>query len=133
MKNLINKAREVFNRIHNRLAKFGLVSPTKEAQKQEYIDLLIMLFWLYQLFRKEGPQGVERHIEDPMRSEIFKAFPSVMKENGLIESLCDVMKVTLSADMSPENVRDELIEKEFDQPLSIKMKALSASLVTMQS
>src|SRR3989344_2937399 len=53
----------------------------KGPQKKDYLDLLQMMFQLFQTFRKEGPQGVEKHIENPDQSDIFKAYPSVMKNH----------------------------------------------------
>jgi chemotaxis protein MotA len=52
--------------------KLGIKSLTaKGPQKKDYLELLQMMFQLFQVFRKEGPQGVEKHIEAPEKSEIF--------------------------------------------------------------
>lgn len=89
--------------------KLGIKSLTaKGPQKQEYIELLQLLFQLFQVFRKEGPQGVEKHIENPEQSEIFKAYPSFMHNHHAVHFLCDTMKVTLSAELSPYDVDDLL-------------------------
>ncbi|MFS4458318.1 flagellar motor stator protein MotA [Bdellovibrio sp. HCB2-146] len=90
--------------------KMGLHALTaKGPQKPDYTELLQMLFQLFQLFRKEGPQGVEKHIEEPDKSELFKAYPGFMKNHHAVHFLCDTMKVTLSAELSPYDV-DELLE-----------------------
>jgi chemotaxis protein MotA len=81
---------------------------TKGNQKKEFIELLQMLFQLFQLFRKDGPQAVEKHIESPEKSEIFSAYPSFMKDHHAVHFLCDTMKITLSADLSPYDVDDLL-------------------------
>jgi chemotaxis protein MotA len=87
--------------------KLGLKAMTsKGPQKKEYLDLLQMLFQLFQTFRKDGPQGVEKHIETPEQSDIFKAYPSVMKNHHAIHFICDTMKMTLSTDLSPYDVDD---------------------------
>lgn len=80
----------------------------KGPQKQDYVDLLQMMFQLFQLFRKDGPQAVEKHIETPKTSEIFNAYPSFMKNHHAVHFLCDTMKITLSADLSPYDVDDLL-------------------------
>lgn len=80
----------------------------KGPQKQEYVELLQMLFQLFQVFRKEGPQGIEKHVEEPDKSDIFKAYPSFMKNHHAVHFLCDTMKVTLSAELSPYDVDDLL-------------------------
>jgi chemotaxis protein MotA len=80
----------------------------KGPSKKEYIEVLQMMFQLFQIFRKDGPQAVERHIEEPEKSEIFKSFPTFLKNHHAVEFLCDTMKITLSADLSPYDVEDLL-------------------------
>lgn len=80
----------------------------KGPQKADYLELLQLLFQLFQVFRKEGPQGVEKHIENPEQSEIFKAYPVFMKNHHAVHFLCDTMKITLSAELSPYDVDDLL-------------------------
>ena len=80
----------------------------KGPQKKDYLELLQMMFQLFQVFRKEGPQGIEKHIEDPDKSEIFKAYPSFMHNHHAVHFLCDTMKITLSAELSPYDVDDLL-------------------------
>ncbi len=80
----------------------------KGPQKKDYVELLQMLFQLFQAFRKEGPQGVEKHIEEPEKSDIFKAYPSFMHNHHAVHFLCDTMKITLSAELSPYDVDDLL-------------------------
>ncbi len=80
----------------------------KGPQKADYIQLLQLLFQLFQVFRKDGPQAVEKHIENPEKSEIFSAYPSFLKNHHAVHYLCDTMKITLSADLSPYDVEDLL-------------------------
>jgi chemotaxis protein MotA len=89
--------------------KLGIKSMTaKGPQKKDYVELLQMMFQLFQLFRKEGPQAVEKHIETPEKSEIFSAYPSFLHNHHAVDYLCDTMKITLSADLSPYDVDDLL-------------------------
>jgi chemotaxis protein MotA len=83
----------------------------KGPGKKEYIELLQMLFQLFQLFRKDGPQAVEKHIEEPESSEIFKAYPSFLKNHHAVDFLCDTMKITLSADLTQYDV-DDLLDQD---------------------
>lgn len=76
--------------------------------KKDYVDLLQLMFRLFQIFRKDGPQAVEKHIEEPKNSDIFKAYPSFMKNHHAVHFFCDTMKITLSADLSPYDVDDLL-------------------------
>ena len=80
----------------------------KGPSKADYLELMQLLFQLFQIFRKDGPQAVERHIEEPEKSEIFKAYPSFLKNHHAVDFLCDTMKITLSADLSQYDVDDLL-------------------------
>ncbi len=92
--------------------RLGIKAMTaKGPQKQDYLDLLQMMFQLFQTFRKEGPQGVEKHIENPDQSDIFKAYPSVTKNHHAVHFICDTMKMTLSTDLSPYDV-DDLMDND---------------------
>lgn len=83
----------------------------KGPSKADYTELLQMMFQLFQIFRKDGPQAVERHIEEPEKSEIFKQYPSFLKNHHAVDFLCDTMKITLSADLSQYDV-DDLLDQD---------------------
>src|SRR4051812_41703285 len=68
----------------------------KGVSKKDYIELLQLMFQLFQIFRKDGPQAVEKHIEEPNSSEIFKMYPGFLKNHHAVDFLCDTMKITLS-------------------------------------
>jgi len=89
--------------------KMGIKALTaKGPGKQQYIELLQLLFQLFSVFRKDGPQAVEKHIENPDSSDIFKAYPSFMSNHHAVEFLCDTMKTMLAADLSPYDLDDLL-------------------------
>lgn len=92
-----------------KLAIKGLTS--KGPGKNDYTELLQLMFQLFQIFRKDGPQAVEKHIEEPNSSEIFKAYPKFLKNHHAVDFLCDTMKITLSADLSQYDV-DDLLDQD---------------------
>jgi chemotaxis protein MotA len=83
----------------------------KGPGKADYVELLQLLFQIFQIFRKDGPQAVEKHIEEPFSSEIFKAYPKFLKNHHAVDFLCDTMKITLSADLSQYDV-DDLLDQD---------------------
>lgn len=83
----------------------------KGPSKKDYVEVLQLLFQLFQIFRKDGPQAVEKHIEEPNSSEIFKSFPNFLKNHHAVDFLCDTMKITLSADLSQYDV-DDLLDQD---------------------
>lgn len=81
------------------------------ARTDEYLDLLQMLFRLFQIFRKDGPQAIEKHVEAPHESDLFKQYPSFIKNHHAVDFLCDTMKITLSADLTQYDV-DDLLDQD---------------------
>jgi chemotaxis protein MotA len=80
----------------------------KGPGKRDYVELMQMMFQVFQLLRKDGPQAIEKHIENPDKSEIFSAYPGFMHNHHAVHYMCDTMKITLSADLSPYDVDDLL-------------------------
>lgn len=100
----------------------------KGHSKKVYLELLQMLFQLFQIFRKDGPQAVEKHIEEPHSSEIFKAYPGFLHNHHAVDFLCDTMKITLSADLTQYDVDDLL-----DQDIKVAHEEEHAAQHALQS
>jgi chemotaxis protein MotA len=73
--------------------KVGFSGPKKK--KQDYIDLLCLLFTLSKLARTKGIVAVESHIERPEESEIFKHYPGVLHDHFAVHLICDTYRLTL--------------------------------------
>src|SRR5688572_1239627 len=52
--------------------------------KEVYLDLLRMMYQLFNVARKEGLLGLEKHIEEPEASEIIKQFPSFLANHHAV-------------------------------------------------
>lgn len=72
----------------------GVMKPG--AGKQDYMDLLLMLYELMNLTRREGLLALEGHVEKPENSEIFKRYPSFMKNHHAVSFLCDTLRLVLT-------------------------------------
>jgi len=90
----------------------GLVKGPKYS-KQDYVDLLSMLYDLFSLIRKEGLLGVEEHIEDPQTSSLFSAYPRLLREHHLIEFTTDCLRLMVGGSMNPHEL-EQLLEVELE-------------------
>lgn len=90
----------------------GLLKGPK-YQKQDYVDLLSMLYDLFGVIRKEGLLGVEEHIEDPQSSSLFSAYPRLLREHHLIEFTTDCLRLMVGGSMNPHEL-EQLLEVELD-------------------
>ena len=106
--------------IHAFKASFKSESPTK----QDYVELLALLYQIFQLVRREGVLALESHVAEPHNSSLFKSVPSLTHRkvalNFLVEGLkqmvdgCTVEELA----MMFEAERDTL-EAEEHQPIGL--------------
>jgi len=100
--------------------------------KKQYMQLLAVLFALFNKVRREGLMTIEDDIESPKQSEIFRKFPSVLKNTQAIDFICDYMRILVIGDMSAyemENLMDvelETIHHEEAQPAMALQKVADA-------
>lgn len=90
----------------------GLLKGNK-YQKQDYVDLLSMLYDLFSVMRKEGLLGIEEHIEDPQSSSLFSAYPRLLREHHLIEFTTDCLRLIVGGSMNPHEL-EQLLEVELE-------------------
>ncbi len=80
--------------------------------KQDYTDLLCLLFTLIRIAR-QNPVGLEEHIEDPENSSIFQNYPKILHDHTATDMICDTLRsMTMNYD-DPHQV-EEVLEKQLD-------------------
>lgn len=90
----------------------GILKPDPFT-KQAYLDLLKMMFLLFNVARKEGLLGLEQHIEKPEESAIIKEFPSFLNNHHAVHFFCDTMKVILTGAVGPHDL-SEMMEIDLE-------------------
>lgn len=110
--------------------KMGFKSTAPTAQ--DYSDLLMLLYDLFQVIRREGMLAMEQHVESPESSPIFQKYPSVLKRHHAVEFLTEGLRQLV--DGTPVQELSLLLESELEtlheeeaQPLGL-LKATSDSL-----
>ncbi len=86
----------------------------KPVTKGTFLDLLKILFELFDLGRKDGLLALEGHAEEPEKSALFQKYPSVSANREAVDFLCDSMKMLVGG-AGPHEL-EELME------LSIEIK-----------
>lgn len=76
--------------------------------KEEYLNLLKMLFELFHVATREGLIAIEHHVEKPEGSAIFKKNPFFLNDSYSMQYLCDTMKVMISGGVHPHDVESLL-------------------------
>ncbi len=65
-------------------------------RKQDYLDLLVMMYQLFTVARKEGLMGLEKHVEKAEESVIFQKYPNFLANHHAVEFVCDTMRLIIS-------------------------------------
>lgn len=78
-----------------------------------YMDLLSLLYEIFNKARKNGLLAIEEDVEDPQSSEIFSRFPRITMEPHLLDYICDYLRIVSSGNLSAfelETLMDQEIE-----------------------
>jgi chemotaxis protein MotA len=81
--------------------------------KQDYVDLLSLLYDLFSAMRKEGLLALEEHIEDPAASRIFSAYPRLIREHHLIDFVTDCLRLIVGGNMNAHEL-ESLLDVELE-------------------
>lgn len=77
--------------------------------KQLYIDLLGLMFRLFNKARREGLMAIEADVEEPSESAIFNMFPKIAKDHHIVDFICDYMRLMISGASNPYQLEDLMI------------------------
>ena len=81
--------------------------------KARYMELLALLFDILQKARKEGLMAIEKDVEEPEQSEVFKKYPAVGTDHHVIEFITDYLRMMVSGNLNAheiESIMDSEIE-----------------------
>jgi chemotaxis protein MotA len=81
--------------------------------KQEYLELLSMLYLVFRTARTKGWLALEKHIENPEESDIFQKFPSFYAEHDAVVFLCDYLRLISLGAEKPHEI-EALMDQEID-------------------
>lgn len=79
--------------------------------KEDYQELLSLLFVLFKMARTKGWLALESHIENPDESEIFKEFPNFANNHHALVFLCDYLRIISLGNENPHEI-EALMDEE---------------------
>jgi chemotaxis protein MotA len=81
--------------------------------RAEYILLLKLVYDILVMARKEGVLAIERHIEDPDKSDIFKKYPTIQADHHMMEFITDCLRLISGGNLDPHEL-ESLLEYELE-------------------
>ncbi len=87
---------------------FGKVFKGPQYTKADFLDCTFLVSKLMKMLKVDGPVTLEPHIEDSKSSAIFSEFPSLLKDEALINLICDTLRLVVvsSGTLDPHAVED---------------------------
>ena len=85
--------------VKHTLGGFGKVVKGARFHKQDYTEILSLLYYLVRLAQTKGPMALEPHIEKPEESAAFQKFPRIAADHHAVLMICDYLRmVGMNAD-----------------------------------
>jgi chemotaxis protein MotA len=81
--------------------------------RAEYILLLKLVYDILVMARKDGVLAIERHIEEPKKSEIFKKYPKITADHHMMEFITDCLRLISGGNLDPHEL-ESLLEYELE-------------------
>lgn len=82
--------------------------------KKEYLDLLVMLYELLSLARREGALALEPHIEDPEKSPVMSKYPSFLRDHHAVLFFIDTVRLYVSGAVADPHDLESLMDVDLE-------------------
>ncbi|GHA68697.1 flagellar motor stator protein MotA [Cognatilysobacter bugurensis] len=93
-------------------APLGLLKGPK-YRRQEYVDLLKLIYEVLMKMRREGMMAVEADVDNPEESAVFQKYPKVMADHHMLDFITDCLRLMVGSNMNPHEL-ESLLEYELE-------------------
>lgn len=98
--------------VKHTLKDLKLVFKGPSWKKQDYQDLLCLLFSLIRIARKD-PVAIEAHVEAPENSPVFQTYPRILADMAAVNMICDTIRMAMMNYDDPHQLED-VLEKQLE-------------------
>jgi len=95
------------------LAGVGRCFKGSKYSKARYMELMALLYDILQKARKEGLMSIEKDVEEPQNSAIFKKYPTVGSDHHIVEFITDYLRMMVSGNLNAHEI-ESLMDSEID-------------------
>ena len=81
--------------------------------KARYMELLALMFDILQKARKEGLMSIEKDVEEPHNSPLFKKYPVVGNDHHVTEFITDYLRMMVSGNLNAHEI-ESLMDSEIE-------------------
>ncbi|MBC8239153.1 MAG: flagellar motor stator protein MotA [Alphaproteobacteria bacterium] len=91
----------------------GLLLKGPKYKRDDYEELLGVLYTVFRLAKTKGDLALESHIEKPEESTLFSAFPGFQNDHHALEFLCDYLRLLTLGANNPHEI-ETIMETELE-------------------
>jgi chemotaxis protein MotA len=95
------------------MAGLGKCFKGSAYNKERYLELLSLLYDILQKARKEGLMSIEKDVEDPDNSPVFKKYPTVGSDHHVTEFMTDYLRMMVSGNLNAHEI-ESLMDSEIE-------------------
>lgn len=111
--------------IKSSLKGLGTCFKGSKYTKARYMDLLALMYDILQKARKEGLMAIEKDVEEPHSSEIFKKHGAVGNDHHVVEFITDYLRMMVSGNLNAHEI-ESLMDSEIDTHHAEEYAAVAA-------
>jgi chemotaxis protein MotA len=90
----------------------GLVKGPK-YKREDYVDLLKLLYDILVKIRKSGMLAIEADIEKPHDSKLFSEYPRIVGDHHMVEFITDCLRLIIGGNLDPHEL-ESLLDYELE-------------------
>ena len=91
----------------------GMCFKGSKYTKARYMELMALMYDILQKARKEGLMAIEKDVEEPHESELFKKYPSVGHDHHIVEFITDYLRMMVSGNLNAHEI-ESLMDSEIE-------------------
>lgn len=81
--------------------------------KDNYMELMALLYELLGKVRKEGLMSIENDVENPNESPVFAKYPKVLEDHHVVEFMTDYLRIMVSGNLNAMEI-ESLMDVEIE-------------------
>lgn len=93
-------------------ATLGLLKRPR-YKREDYVDLLKLLYDILVKIRKSGMLAIEADIEAPEKSKLFTDYPRILGDHHMVEFITDCLRLIVGGNLDPHEL-ESLLEYELE-------------------
>jgi chemotaxis protein MotA len=91
----------------------GMCFKGSKYTKARYMELMALMYDILQKARKEGLMAIEKDVEEPHESELFKKYPAVGHDHHVVEFITDYLRMMVSGNLNAHEI-ESLMDSEIE-------------------